>query len=204
MPTLKLHQIAGSAYPRRVEIYLKEKNIQLEVVNLDRHKLEHKSAGFLALNPAGKVPVLQMLDGRTLPESAAIIEYLEELYPDPPMLGTKPEDRAMVRALERMGSEVAIHLQIYVQHTQPGFAARVKQEPQTAAFVLGAAREGLAVIDKHLAGKPFLAGQGPSIADCTLFSLLQIFQNTFNLRLYADWPGLSAWYQRFSLRESAR
>jgi glutathione S-transferase len=201
---VKLYQIKGSAYPHRVEIYLKEKKINLELVNLDRLKLEHKSDSFIALNPAGKVPVLEMRDGRPLPESAAIIEYLEEIYPDPPMLGTTPEDRGLVRAIDRMASEVAFYLQIYLQHKQPVFAAKLKQEPAVADFAMNAAKVGLSVIDKHLAGKQFLAGPAPSIADCSLFSLLQTLQKTFDLTLYSEWPGLSAWYERFSLRESAQ
>jgi glutathione S-transferase len=64
------------------------------------------------LNPAGKIPVLELDDGRALSESAAIIEYLEEIHPEPPMIGTDSVRRAKVRALERISADLIVRSQI--------------------------------------------------------------------------------------------
>ena len=88
-----------AANPRRVKIYLAEKGLKdIEQVDFLPPFNELRSPAFLAKNPAGRIPVLELDDGTWLPESDAIIEYLEELYPEPPMLGTTPLERAWVRA----------------------------------------------------------------------------------------------------------
>lgn len=80
---------------------------RLERVDLDMAAGAHRQPAFLKLNPAGKVPVLELDDGCVLIESAAIIEYLEELHPDPPMIGTDdPVERARVRADERIVADL--------------------------------------------------------------------------------------------------
>src|SRR5258708_40309774 len=102
--SMRLYEAKMAPYPRRVKIYLAEKGIELERVEVDLHAGENRSAAFLKKNPSGKIPVLELDGGAFLPESAAIMEYLEEIYPAPPMLGETPEQRAQTRATDRIAS----------------------------------------------------------------------------------------------------
>ncbi len=100
---MKLYQArVMTTCPRRVTVYMAEKGIDCEIVTIDMRGGEGLTPRFLAMNPTGRVPVLELDDGSFLPESGAIVEYLEELYPDPPIIGTTPEARAHMRATERM------------------------------------------------------------------------------------------------------
>ena len=101
-----LYQVARGANVRRLIIYMAEKGIDIPRHEVDVATGEHKSPAFLAMNPAGRVPVLETDDGRFISESAAIMEYLEELHPDPPMIGTTPGERAHVRAVERIANDL--------------------------------------------------------------------------------------------------
>ncbi|OIP82827.1 MAG: glutathione S-transferase [Rhodobacterales bacterium CG2_30_65_12] len=91
----RLFHFPLSPYCRKVRLSLAEKRIEVELVE---ERYWEKSAEFLRRNPAGKVPVLR-LDGKTLSESAAINEYIEERYPNPPLMPTDPDGRYEVRRL---------------------------------------------------------------------------------------------------------
>ncbi len=91
----RLYHFPLSPFSRKVRLSLAEKKIEVELVE-ERYWL--KSPEFLRRNPAGKVPVLK-LENRTLSESAAICEYLEERYPNPPLMPANPEGRYEVRRI---------------------------------------------------------------------------------------------------------
>ena len=97
---MKLYGAKEAPNPRRVTIYLAEKGLAIERVDFAPPYRETKTPDFLAKNPAGKIPVLELDDGTCIAESAAIVEYLEELHPEPPMIGTTAVERAQVRALD--------------------------------------------------------------------------------------------------------
>ena len=91
---MKLYDAARCPYCARVRIVLAEKGIEYDTVEID---LRDRPQSIYELNPSGKVPVLD--DGFVLPESRVIIEYLEERYPDPPLLPRDPRARADARLL---------------------------------------------------------------------------------------------------------
>ena len=99
---MRLYYFPIAPNPTKVRIYLAEKGIEIEQVLVNLVKGEQKSPEHLARNPFGNLPVLELDDGTHLTESLAIIELFEELYPDPPMIGTDPFERARVRMLERI------------------------------------------------------------------------------------------------------
>src|SRR5512144_2168168 len=98
---MKLYDFPFAPNPRKLRVYLGEKGIEIPRVVVNIVKGEQNTPAFRAKNPMGGVPVLELDDGSCLRESLAIIEYLEELHPEPPMIGTTPLERARVRALER-------------------------------------------------------------------------------------------------------
>lgn len=200
---MKLYQAAQSTNPRRVIIYIAEKGIDVPRHEVDIARGEHKSPAFLRLNPAGKVPVLELGDGTAIPESAAIVEYLEEIYPDPPMLGTGPAERGRMRALERIASDLIGRAGLWFMHTHPHFAGRIAQQPDAGVAAEAYARELLGVLEAQIGEAPFLGGERPMIPDCTLFALFQTCRARFHVPIEAGHPRLAAWYDRFAERPSA-
>lgn len=200
---MKLHEVAQGTNPRRVTIYLAEKGIALERVQVDWEAGELQSEAFLAKNPAGKIPVLELDDGSFLPESAAIVEYLEERYPEPPMIGATPEQRARNRALERMANDLIVKAGLCMQHSHAFFAAWVQQVPEVANALHPDVEESLRVLDIHLGDAPFFGGDRPSIADCSLFAMFQASREKLDYHIGAGHARLEAWYGRFAARPSA-
>src|SRR5712664_1471384 len=95
--TMKLYDFAQAPNPRKVRVYLAEKGIRVPLQTVDLGKGEQRSPEFLKINSLAAVPVLELDDGTRIPESLAIIEYFEELYPNPPLIGTDVVSRALVR-----------------------------------------------------------------------------------------------------------
>ena len=100
---MKLYNSPFAPNPRRVRIFLAEKNLSVSMVDVDLARLEQKSDDFSALNPFQTIPVLELDDGETLCESIAICRYFEELQPDPPLFGVGPLDRARVEMWQHHG-----------------------------------------------------------------------------------------------------
>jgi glutathione S-transferase len=200
---MKLHQSRQGINPRRVIIYLAEKGIDVLRIEVNTIAREQKRPAFLAMNPAGKIPVLELDDGRTLSESAAIVEYLEEIHPQPPMIGTDPVRRAKVRALERISADLIARSQIWLMHCCSYFAGRVDQKPDIAAAMKPLVDELLSELEAHIGDAPFLAGEHVTIADCTLFAFFQACRVGLGVPVGADQPRLDAWYARFTERPSA-
>lgn len=99
---IKLYDFKSSPNCQRVKVVLAEKNLPYEIVPIDLRKQEQKAAEYLKLNPYGKVPVLTD-DSTVLYESLIINEYLEEKYPNPPLLPKDPGKKAKARILIDFG-----------------------------------------------------------------------------------------------------
>ncbi|HYC23206.1 MAG TPA: glutathione S-transferase N-terminal domain-containing protein, partial [Candidatus Bathyarchaeia archaeon] len=99
---MKIYDFVGAPNPKKLRVYLAEKGISVRLEPVDIITGANRKPEFLAKNPLGGLPVLELDDGTHLPESLAIIEYFEELHPTPPMIGSTPLERARVRALERI------------------------------------------------------------------------------------------------------
>ncbi|MER9236664.1 glutathione S-transferase N-terminal domain-containing protein [Mesorhizobium sp. M0622] len=119
-----LYQFRKGTNPRRVIIYLAEKGIDVPRYELDYANGEHRSARYVNINPAGRAPILVTDSGLAITESAAIVEYLEELYPDRPMIGSDPLSRARVRSLERLGNDLIARGQLWLWNRTDAFPAK--------------------------------------------------------------------------------
>lgn len=164
---MKYYYFPIAPNPTRLRIYLAEKGIELEGEFVSLIEGAQKSDEHLQRHPMGKLPVLELDDGSFLTESTAIIEYLEELHPEPPMIGTSPEERARTRELDRMadlGVLIPFARTVHTTNSPLG----LPPVPEIAKHSLAAAPPVLAILDRQLADHAFLGGESPCIADCTL------------------------------------
>ncbi|MBP2301211.1 glutathione S-transferase family protein [Azospirillum picis] len=199
-----LYQFQKGTNPRRVIIYLAEKGIEVPRYELDYANGEHRTARYLAINPAGRAPTLVTDSGLAITESAAIVEYLEELYPDRPMIGSDPLTRARVRALERIGNDLIARGQLWLWNRTGAFPAK---EPSPSAETENRLHryvtELLDVLETEIGENGFLAGAEPTIADFTAFPIFQTARERFDLPFADGHRRLDAWYRRFRARPSA-
>jgi glutathione S-transferase len=203
---MKLYTSARAPNPRRVAMFMAEKGISLDTQLIDLGKLENRDPAFLAKNPFGRVPALELDDGRVLCETRAICSYLEGVYPEPNLMGEGFEERAFIEMADRR-----IELHVFagiancVRHTHPGLAAL--EQPQFPDY--GAAqgekmREWARWLDQTLAAQPYVAGQRFTIADITAFCAMEFARGLMKFR-----PGqegmahLQAWRDRMAERPSA-
>jgi len=200
---MKLYAFPLAPNPRKVIVYLKEKGIDLPIQQVDLMTGENRTPEFLKKNPMGGLPVLELDDGSHLSESLAIMRYLEELHPDPPMFGTTPLERARVCELERIAEiGVLAATGAIFQNTSPMFAGRVKQSPEAAETGRMRLANNLAVLDQKIGDKKFVAGDRPTVADCTLFAALE-FGAFVGAAPDPSLRNVGRWYGSFKSRPSA-
>lgn len=200
---MKLYDFPLAPNPKKVRVYLAEKGLAMPIEPVDAINGANRTPEFLAKNPLGGLPVLELDDGSHLAESLAIIEYLEELHPDPPMLGRAPLERARVRAAERICElGVLSNVAAVFQNTSPFFAQRLKQSADAADNGRTRLAANLKVLDGLIGDRPFVCGDRPTIADCTLFAALE-FAEFAGLPLDPAYANLRRWHAAFKTRPSA-
>jgi glutathione S-transferase len=198
---VKLYYFPIAPNPTKVRIYLAEKGIEVEQILVNLVKGEQRSPEHLARNPFGSLPVLELDDGSHLTESLAIIELFEELYPDPPMIGTDPFERARVRSLERiadLGVLIPVARIIHATRSPIG----LPPVPEIAEAARRSLPKALEILDAAIGDRPFLAGEVPSIADCTLFAAFG-FARFGEVEIEPVYRNLARWSADFGQRPSA-
>ena len=189
--------------PRRVRIFAAEKGIVLPTRDLSIPAREHKSEEFVALNPRGQTPALQLDDGTVIAESVAICRYLEALHPAPALFGTSPLEQALIEMWSRRVEMVLmppvgavwVHTHTFTQHL-PGRNAEWGESNRPRVG------DALRFFDGALAGREFLAADGYSIADILLLTTVD-FAAFIGIPLPDDLTNLKAWHARVSARPSA-
>ena len=181
-------------------IYLREKGISIELVLVNLRKGDQREPVHLSRNPTGALPVLELDSGEFITESLPIIEYLEELYPEPMMIGPDALSRAKIRAYERqveVGILNPIARFVHATNSPLGLPAR----PEIAAAESKRLPPVLARVDARIGSSPFAAGEAPSIVDCTLFAGLQ-FGEMFGVGLRDGYANIRRWRDAFKQRPS--
>jgi glutathione S-transferase len=202
---MKLYELTWGVYPRRVIIYLAEKGISdLERIPLDFLRGENRRPEHLARNPAGTVPVLEISSGVFIRQSTAILEYLEEIYPRPNMIGETPEARAFTRDLMSLINESTQFFGAFVTHANPLFAGKVEQKRDAAGAAWNFLEQRMTALDQVVRSNEFLNGFYPTIADCSLASLVGFARDFYGVELPPECTHIRQWYARFSTRPSVR
>jgi glutathione S-transferase len=199
---MKLHHFSWGLYPRRVTLYLAEKAIP-DVQWLEIDPLDPKTMSRVhELNPLGTVPVLETEDGLVIRQSLAILEYLEERYPEPNLLGETPAARAATRELMALIDEANTFFGIWCHKGSPIFAGREPQSAEAAAMAAEGYAKRVRQLDSLMADGPFLTGDKVTIADCMAMALFQFAKGFYGVALPADCSKLVGWYERFARRPS--
>jgi glutathione S-transferase len=205
---MKLYFFPIAPNPTKVRLYLAEKraagcDLGIEKVLVRLVEGEQSSPEHLARNPLGRLPTLELDDGSYVLESLAIIEYLEELHPNPPLIGRDPAGRARVRDLERiadLGVLIPVASLIHATNSPIG----LPPNPEVAEFFRGRLEGPMRLLDERLAdGRPFLAGEEPTIADCTLAAAFQ-FGRFREVEIDPAFQNVIRWDSAYREREPAR
>src|SRR6202049_1095508 len=167
-PHMKPHGYFRSSASYRVRIALNLKGLSAEHLTHHLRKGEQRAASYLSINPQGLVPTLQDAGGAILTHSLAIIEWLDEIRPEPPLLPKDPLRRARVRAFAHAiacDPHPVQNLKVLARLRELGVS-----EDQVTGWAAWANREGLSACEKLIAGEagPFCFGAAPTIADLCL------------------------------------
>ncbi|MYM61933.1 glutathione S-transferase family protein [Pseudomaricurvus sp. HS19] len=201
---MKIYEARVAPNPRRVRIFLAEKGIDMQYVELDVMGGENLSPALRAKNPSTKVPFLELDDGTCIGESVAICRYFEELQPEPPLFGRTPLEKAQVEMWNRQVEFFFIQpLMFAVQHGAGIFKDRMTPIPVWGEESAKNARAYLDQLDRHLTNNSYLVGDYFSVADISLLCAVD-FAKVAKIRLSDEWPHLQLWHQLVSGRPSAQ
>ncbi|MYD46741.1 MAG: glutathione S-transferase family protein [Gammaproteobacteria bacterium] len=208
-----LYDQQNAPNPRRVRIFLAEKGVTYDRKQLNIVKAENLSPEFLSINPRGRLPTLVLDDGSILDESVAICRYVEELYPDPPLMGTDTLSRARIEARQRHiefdgllpASEV--YRNAYPRFQTRGVGGNVGEinaipdlvsRGKTLMWIF------FARLEEELNQSPYIAGEEFSIADITALCTVDFATTYARIPFPIFYPALQRWYRTVSARPSAQ
>jgi len=167
---MKLYQTWLSPFPTRVRLVLYVKNIQVEFVEPSGIHDSQSKGAYLSINPLGRVPALELEDGRVLPESEVICEYLEELVPEPPLLPKDPWTRAQVRLISRL-CDFYVVVAMVPLFTASGRRRKDWDVPRIDA-ALAAVKTSLGYLEHYIGSEGYAVGRSLTIADGALLPQL--------------------------------
>ena len=201
---MKLYSYPGAPNPRRVEIFLREKGLDIELVKCDLGTGEHKSDEFLKKNPSGKIPVLETDDGRFVPESIAICRYLEAIAPEPNLFGANPFELGYIEARNRQ-IELELWSQIgtsWVNGPIVGRMGRFKQIPEAKAASDNNVRRYYERLDNEFAESEYVAGDRFTVADISLLTAVDFASAMVELKPDESLKHLWRWHALVTARPS--
>ncbi len=205
---MKLYMVPLAPNPTKVMLYIAEReelgvDMSIEQIVVNTVKSRHKEPEHLARNPFGTVPALELDDGTYLVESLAMIDFLEDKFPNNTMYQGTPEEKGKARDMERV-----IDLRLGGPMGAFGHATNSPlgrpPEPEKAAQYLESMQTPLNYLETLLGdGRPLLCGDHVNVADCTLQSFLQ-FTRFVEADVFGDRPLLRAWDARYRARPAAQ
>ena len=202
---MKLFDLPPSPNARRVRIFIAEKGLEIPIVPVNMMTGENQTEDYLAKNSLGEMPLLELDDGTCIAESAAICRYLEEMNPNPPLMGRNPLEKALVEMWHRrMELEFLIPMITIFLHTGEMWKDRVTQIPQVAETGILNVKERMEWLDRELDGKEFITGEDYTVADIAAQCAFVMGKAALGLRIAEDQLNLSNWFTRVSSRPTAR
>jgi glutathione S-transferase len=191
--------------PKVVRMLMAEKGIEFPRVEVDIRGGENRREPFLAKNPSGQCPALELDDGTIIAEITAICEYLDEKYPGPSLIGSTPEQRAETRMwTRRIDLNIAEPMANGFRYTDglKMFQDRIHCIPAAGEDLKQIAQQHLTWLDGLMAGKQFVCGERLTLADILLFGFVDFF-NGMRQPINQDNKNIVAWHARMKARLSA-
>ena len=208
---MKFFDCKTAPSPRRVRIFIAEKDIAVETILVDLRSKEQLGVEFRTINPHCTVPVLELDDGARLTTTAGIWRYLEATYPDPPLMGETPQQRGVIADLQwhiEMNGFMA--MAEFLRNSAPAMKGRALTGPHDYDQIPELADRGklrvqrfLEEIDQVIGDKPYVAGDRFSVADIDLLVLID-FSAWRKLSLPAGATNARRWYEAVRARPSAQ
>jgi glutathione S-transferase len=201
---MKVYEYKAFPNPWRVRAALAEKGLtdRVEFIQVDVPHGEHRQPEFLAKNPAGTVPLLELDDGTFITECTAITEYFDHLAGEPTLTGTTAQERAVIHMMQRrVEANLLDAVANYFHHATPGLGFEAYQVPAWGEKQKEQALATLDRLDQLLADQPYIAGDRFSVADITAVAGLA-FGGFCQITIPATAPNLQAWHDRMQQRPS--
>lgn len=201
---MKLHNSMGPN-PQVVRTFAAEVGAKLDLVEVDIMAAENRQEPYLSKNPGGQLPCLELDDGSTLAEVTAICEYLDEKQGQTSWIGTTPEARANTRMWTRrvdLGICEPLANGFRYSEGMPIFQDRMITIPEASEGLKQIAREKIAWLDGQMAGRDYISGDEPTLADILLHAFLAFGKNV-GQAYDESLPNIHAWFQRMEARPSA-
>jgi len=203
---MKIYDYKGFPNPAPIPIALAEKGLihAVQFLTVDVPAGEHKRPEFLARNPAGAVPVLELEDGVHIAECTAITEYLDHLDRQPILTGRAARERALIHMLHRRAEANLLDAAAtYFHHATPGLGPHIEiyQNREWGEKNRERALAGMRYLDQVLAPQPYLAGERFTMADITAFAGLA-YADIASIEVPADLVRLKTWRARVAERPS--
>jgi len=202
---MKLYDSFRAPNPRRVRWFMAEKGIEdIEIINLDVFKGEHRTPDYLAKAGLPNVPMLEMDDGTCITESVAICRYLESLYPEPNLFGRDARETAVIEMWTRRAEMLlSTPLMLTVRHSHPALAALEKQIPEIAESNRRTAERALKVFDRRLAESEFIATDRVTMADILAATAID-FSRMAKFSVPEEFTNARRWYDAMLARPAAK
>jgi glutathione S-transferase len=204
---ITLYDCATAPSPRRARILLAEKGVAHDTVQVDLRSGEQLGDAYRAINPQCTVPALRTAEGLLLADNAAITAYVEARYPEPPLMGRTPADKAAVASWNwRVEFEGLLAIAEALRNGSPAMAGRALPGPVNYAQIPELAERGrarvqhfFATLDAQLATHAFVAGADFSVADITAVVAVD-FARVVKVKPGDEHPHLQRWRERMALR----
>jgi glutathione S-transferase len=192
--------------PHVVRMFMAEKGLTIPTQDVDLMKGENREAAHLARNPHGQMPALELDDGSCISEITAICEYLEDVHPNPPLIGSNPKEKAETRMwTRRVDLNIVEPLTNGFRFSQGLrlFQNRIVTVPEAADGLKKIAQDRLGWLDGQMAGRDYLCGSRFTLADIHLWCFLA-FGAQVGQPLNPEHKNLQAWFARVGARPSTK
>ena len=208
---MKFYDCKTAPSPRRARIFIAEKNIPVEHIEVDLRNAEQMSDAFRAINPYCTVPVLELDDGTHLTTTAGIWQYLEAAYPEPALMGKTAEQKGIIADLQwRIETGGFMAMSEYLRNSAPAMKGRAltgtvnyEQIPELAVRGQDRLTHFFNDIDELVSTKPYVAGETFSVADIDLLVVVD-FAKWRKITLPETAVNAWRWYETVSARPSAQ
>ncbi|MGL4314647.1 MAG: glutathione S-transferase family protein [Sphingomonas sp.] len=206
---ITLYDFPRAPSPRRARVLLAEKGIAHETVIVDLAAQEQLGEGFRAINPRCTVPALRLEDGTVLTDNAGIAAWAEAAFPEPPLMGTTPTEKAEIASWNvRIEQEGFYAVAEALRNSAPGMKDRALTGPVDYAQIPALAERGLArleqffaMLDQHLDGRDYVATDRFSLADISAV-IVTDFARIVKLKPAEQFAHIGAWRARMAERPS--